>query len=242
MVSGAKHLSTTGPRRYAFESTVETLATCIRLGEFGPGQRLPAERDLAARLGVSRSTLREALDALRTAGLVATTRGRCGGTAVVPAVAQRGPACGAAGGPNGSAPSTAISDLLIFRRVLEPGVASQAACVTLDDAQRDALLKALDDALHPGEDSARRAADTRLHLALAALTGSPMLLDAVTRVHRELHRHLAEIPALRVNLQHSATQHRYLVEAVLKGDAERARLVMQEHCDATAALVRGLLA
>ena len=53
----------------AFEATVEQLATAIRLGVFADGDRLPPERELAASLGVSRATLREAIAALRQAGL-----------------------------------------------------------------------------------------------------------------------------------------------------------------------------
>jgi GntR family transcriptional repressor for pyruvate dehydrogenase complex len=61
-------------------------------------------------------------------------------------------------------------------------------------------------------------------------------------VHGQLRAYLEAIPVLRVNIQHSDTQHRHIVEAVLKGDADRARMVMAEHCDATSALLRGLLA
>src|SRR3954465_9027698 len=67
----------------AFESTVEHLAMAIRLGVFTEGERLPSERDLAERLKVGRATLREAIGALRQAGLVRTRRGRSGGTVVV---------------------------------------------------------------------------------------------------------------------------------------------------------------
>src|SRR3954454_18723152 len=67
---------------HAFESCVEQLATAIRLGVYPRGTMLPAERDLAERLQVSRATLREAMAALRQAGLVQTTRGRAGGTVV----------------------------------------------------------------------------------------------------------------------------------------------------------------
>jgi DNA-binding FadR family transcriptional regulator len=43
----------------AFEETVERLLTVIKLGMVGPGERFPAERELAAQLGISRLTLRE---------------------------------------------------------------------------------------------------------------------------------------------------------------------------------------
>jgi DNA-binding FadR family transcriptional regulator len=58
----------------------ERLVTAIALGEFEPGQRLPAERELAATLEVSRTTVREALQRLHAGGYVVTRRGRDGGT------------------------------------------------------------------------------------------------------------------------------------------------------------------
>ena len=68
--------------RTAGERIAERLVTAIALGEFVPGQRLPAERDLAAMLEVSRTTVREALQRLQAAGYVTTRRGRGGGTFV----------------------------------------------------------------------------------------------------------------------------------------------------------------
>jgi GntR family transcriptional repressor for pyruvate dehydrogenase complex len=53
---------------------------------------------------------------------------------------------------------------------------------------------------------------------------------------------LVAIPVLDVNIEHSVRQHRQILSAVLKGDATRARRVMESHCDDTAALLRGLLA
>ena len=52
----------------AFEETVERLLTVIKLGVVGPGERFPAERELAAHLGISRPTLREAIRELQQAG------------------------------------------------------------------------------------------------------------------------------------------------------------------------------
>src|SRR3984885_8723620 len=68
--------------RTAGERIAERFVTAIALGEFVPGQALPSERELAAMLEVSRTTVREALQRLHTAGYVTTRRGRGGGTFV----------------------------------------------------------------------------------------------------------------------------------------------------------------
>ena len=64
----------------AFEETVERLLTIIKLGLVAPGERFPPERELAAQLGISRLTLREAIGELHQAGYVESRRGRLGGT------------------------------------------------------------------------------------------------------------------------------------------------------------------
>ena len=46
---------------------------------------------------------------------------------------------------------------------------------------------------------------------------------------------------LRTNIEHSHDQHDALVAAILDGDADAARTTMEEHCDATSALLRGLI-
>jgi GntR family transcriptional repressor for pyruvate dehydrogenase complex len=222
----------------AFESTVELLGTAIRLGVFAEGERLPPERELAERLRVGRATLREAIGALRQAGLVTTSRGRTGGTVVV----YRGPSAVAVGALGDLARGTdEITDLLAFRRVVEPGAAHLAASAALTAEQRAWLVTALDAATASTADGGRRVADARLHLAVAALSGSAMVVEAVTQAQARLSELLAAIPVLRLNIDHSDTQHAALVSAVLAGDAEGARRVMEEHCDATAALLRGLL-
>ncbi|MGZ4201749.1 MAG: FadR/GntR family transcriptional regulator [Thermoleophilaceae bacterium] len=66
----------------AFEETVARLATAIKLGLLTPGTCLPAERDLYARMEISRSTLRQALTALGQSGHLFAVRGRSGGTFV----------------------------------------------------------------------------------------------------------------------------------------------------------------
>lgn len=64
------------------DRVVDRLVTAIAIGEFVPGERLPAERDLAAVLGVGRTTVRAALDVLLDGGLLLKQRGRTGGSFV----------------------------------------------------------------------------------------------------------------------------------------------------------------
>ncbi len=69
-----------------------------------------------------------------------------------------------------------------------------------------------------------------------------MLADAVTQVQVVVDRLLAAIPVFERNLAHSDFQHKRIVEAILAGDEKGARVAMEEHCDGTAELLRGLLA
>src|ERR687883_1784381 len=67
-----------------FEEALEQILQVVRLGLVPGGERLPAERELAERLGISRVTLREVLKVLQDQGLVEARRGRYGGTFVLP--------------------------------------------------------------------------------------------------------------------------------------------------------------
>ena len=227
---------------HAFEACVEQLATAIRLGVYPLGSPLPTERELAERLGVSRATLREAMAALRQAGLVETRRGRGGGTVVT--LRPRTPSARKAARVSAEVRADWL-DVLEYRRITEPGAAYLAALRqrdgSSDDASRDQLRIALDDVDSVGRPAEHRQADSRLHLTIAALTGSPRLVAAVTDVQRVLHEMLLAIPVLDANIAHSDRQHAAVVRAVLAGKPDRARKAMEEHCDDTAALLRGLV-
>ena len=223
---------------HAFEACVEQLATTIRLGVYPLGSTLPSERELAARLKVSRATLREAMAALRQAGLVQTTRGRGGGTVVT--LKPRTPSARAAARTSPERRRVWL-DALDFRRIVEPGAAHQAARAQLSEAARAQLEEAHRAVAEARKPAQHRQADSRFHLTLAALTGSARLVEAVTSVQAVMHEMLLAIPVLDANLAHSDHQHAALVRAVLAGKADRARTVMEEHCDDTAALLRGLV-
>jgi GntR family transcriptional repressor for pyruvate dehydrogenase complex len=223
---------------HAFEACVEQLATLIRLGVYPRGSALPSERELAERLAVSRATLREAMAALREAGLVQTTRGRGGGTVVT---MRPSTPSGRAASRRTPAMRGEWADTLEFRRIIEPGTAGLAASGQLGDKEREQLEAAHEAVATAGGPAVHRQADSRFHLTLAALTGSSRLIEAVTSIQSTMHEMLSAIPVLEANIAHSDTQHARIVSAILGGREDRARQVMQEHCDDTAALLRGLL-
>jgi DNA-binding FadR family transcriptional regulator len=224
------------PVRNAFEVTVERLAQGIRLGVLADGDRLPPERQLADTFGVSRETLREAIRALRDAGLVESRRGRGGGTFVMAPKAGRARSASQIGKDIGHS----LEDALDLRRVVEPGAAALAASRTLTADDRASLLRYLDQATHCSA-AERRLADSRLHLAIAATGGSPSVTAAVAQVQMRLDELLRAIPVIATNIAHSDVQHACIIEAILGGQADRARDEMADHLDGTAALLRGFL-
>lgn len=222
---------------HAFEACVEQLATAIRLGVYPHDTLLPAERELADQLGVSRATLREAIAALRSAGLVQTTRGRGGGTMVRRRPARR--AASARAAIRGRHED--LLDSLRFRSVVEPGAAALAAERDLDGSTRTLLEQTLAAVSEAPAGQEHRQCDSRLHLAIAAASGSRRTMAAVTQAQADLDEMLHAIPVLPVNIAHSTAQHKAIVRAILGGNARRASRVMTEHCEDTAALLRGLL-
>ncbi|CAM5571051.1 FadR family transcriptional regulator OS=Streptomyces alboniger OX=132473 GN=CP975_06225 PE=4 SV=1 [Streptomyces alboniger] len=219
-----------------FEEALEQILQVVRLGLVPGGERLPAERELAERLGISRVTLREVLKVLQDQGLVESRRGRYGGTFVLPRADV--------GGEDELRRRIAevdIEDVLRFREVLEVGAAGLCATHGLSREQADRLRGALA-ATRDAPLSDYRRLDTLLHLTVAELSGSPTLTARYAAVRASVNDLLDCIPLLVRNLEHSQRQHTALVEAVLDGDADGAREMMREHCAGTAALLRGFLA
>jgi DNA-binding FadR family transcriptional regulator len=221
-----------------FEEAVERLLQAIKLGVVVPGDRLPSERDLAARLNVSRVTLREAIHALAEAGYVESRRGRYGGTFVNEQLPKprRTPAKRLA-----RELGDGLEDALVLRSALETGAAEAAAARSLSDAEREHLCRCLTETSAATLADYRRL-DSRLHLAIAEVTGSPSLTSATADVRMRLNELLDAIPLLERNIRHSNDQHQAIVDAILADDPAAARLAMQEHLSGTAALLRAFLA
>jgi GntR family transcriptional regulator, transcriptional repressor for pyruvate dehydrogenase complex len=217
----------------AFEETVERLGTAIKLGLLAPGTRLPAERELCRRLGIARSTLRQALTALTQSGHVHATRGRGGGTFVSDPQ------------PPADPPSPEVlarwRETCDQRLAVELGVALLAAerADAEDLAALDDVHAALEDALE--DFAAYRQADIRLHVGLAEATRSPSLVSAMTEVQGAMTDLIAYIAHPPQVLASSNAQHRRLLAAVRKHDPARAVRAMTEHLHGTEHVLAGLL-
>jgi DNA-binding FadR family transcriptional regulator len=217
----------------AFEDTVARLLQTIRLGIVAPGGALPPERDLAARFSVSRDTVRVAIRELADAGYLVSKRGRYGGTFVTDAVpVERG----------NVAPldPAEIEDVLGLREILELGAARAAAERALTAAERDLLWTRQRDAAAASEADYRRL-DSRLHLTIGELVGTPSLVSLLADNRTRVNEMLERIPMLSTNVAHTNQQHEAIVVAILTGDAEGAAVAMREHLDASAALLRAFL-
>ena len=217
----------------AFEETVDRLGTAIKLGLLAPGERLPAERELCAMLGIARSTLRQALTALGQSGHLHAVRGRGGGTFVVDRP------------PGVERPSAELladwRDVCDVRLATEVGVALLAAERATEDqlAALDGLVEEMDDVV--GDFAAYRQADIRFHIGLAETTGSPRLVTAMTEAQSamtDLIHFIAHPPEV---LEHANAQHLKLLSFLRARDTTHAVDLMREHVHGTEHVLAGLL-
>ncbi len=225
----------------AYESTVERLLNTIRLGVLEPGGQLPPERELASRLGVSRDTVRDAISSLVDAGYLVVRRGRYGGTFLVDSLPSAPTDSADSARSSASANETELDDVLILREILEAGAARAAADRSLSAGERELLWLTLEETRSASEADHRRL-DSRLHLTIAELSGSPSLLSAVARSRAQVNELLDRIPLLPPNIAHSNAQHTDIVMAILAGRSVDAESAMRAHVQGSAALLRGFLA
>jgi GntR family transcriptional regulator, transcriptional repressor for pyruvate dehydrogenase complex len=216
-----------------FEETVERLGTAIRLGLLLPASRLPPERDLADRLRISRSTLRQALTTLVQSGHLVSVRGRSGGTFV----AERPPLG-----------QDVAADVLGegARAVLDYRVAVESGAVVLaaeragsDDLDRLVPLTQRMESATEFEDYRR--ADVRFHIGIAEATGSARLVAAMTEVQGQMSDLIARIAHPSEVLTSSNQQHRRLIELLRRRDTGAAVRLARRHIEGTEHILAGLL-
>lgn len=217
----------------AFEETVDRLGRAIRLGLLPPGSQLPAERDLCSRLGIARSTLRQALIALTESGLLHAVRGRGGGTFVTDPL------------PPAAAPDDETiagwREACDGRLAVEFGVIALAAdrAGANELAKLAELVERMDDLLDDYD--SYRQADVMFHIGLAEATGSARLVARMTEAQGEMTALIAHIPHPREVLEHANEQHAELLAALRERDSARAIEVVSEHLHGTEHVLAVLL-
>jgi DNA-binding FadR family transcriptional regulator len=214
------------PRRL-YRQIAEQLRTLMSSGEFAPGSRLPAERDLAKQLGVSRPSVREALIALEVEGWVEV---RTGSGVYVLDRSSRGDA-----GVKVPASEWGPLELIRARRVIEGEIASLAA--TQASRKHIAALGAAIDFMQQDTDRgvAPLAGDRAFHTAVAEACDNVVLLETVQTfwdarhgpLFERLGDHFESVPSWRMAI----AEHRAVLDAIEAHDAPAARTAMQQHMD-----------
>ena len=215
-----------------FEETVERLGTAIRLGLLAPGSRLPAERDLANELRISRSTLRQALTTLTQSGHLISVRGRSGGTFVCdePPLAELAE----------ELLGDEAWEVLEMRVAIESGAAVLAA-ERADSEDLDRLDELVARMSAAGDFEDYRRADMRFHIGIAEAARSPRLVSAMTEVQGQMSELIALIAHPEQVLTRSNEQHRRIVALLRRGDVGRSVRLLREHIEGTEHILAGLL-
>ncbi|SDT09897.1 transcriptional regulator, GntR family [Friedmanniella luteola] len=218
------------------DDAITRIRHMILTGELAPGDKLPPESELAAELGLSRTSLREAVRALTLLGVIDTRQGDAS------YITSLGPELllNALGLAMDLQREDTMADLVGVRRVLEPAATALAAArVTADDI---AHLRGL---IRPGltEDRAREAVelDWEFHHEIALSSGNELLvalLDGLTAptVRMRTWRGLT-VPGA---LDRTLAEHEAIVDALEAGDPELARAAATVHVAGVEAWVRAL--
>lgn len=199
-------------------------------GELKPGDKLPSAKALADRFGVGRSTIREALSALKAMGLIDV---RQGGASTVLTVPTTGLA-------SLRVNRQTILDLLEARQSFEISNAGLAAKKRTDedlDAFRRILADmeaALDGSGSPDMEAEGERTDLAFHRQLAAATHNSVLLTLFEAVSSQMELAIretrrAELYANRAVADRLLQEHAAIFEAVARGDAAAAEHAMREH-------------
>ncbi|WP_407572415.1 FadR/GntR family transcriptional regulator [Deinococcus altitudinis] len=205
------------------DQVADELQDWFRSGELTPGMRLPPERELAARFGVSRTSLRDALRRLELLGYLDARQGD--GTYV------RVPGAEAVSQPFRSLVNTLpqnAADLLEFRMLLEPEVAALAAAHLTPESRLE-LTRSLERQRALPDLSPRLSReDTLFHDALARAAGNTVVLRVLETLRDLLHDVRAvALPA--AGAGRTVTEHQQIIQAVLALDQDGARQAMREH-------------
>lgn len=204
-----------------FHSIAAKILKLIDAGEFPPGSRLPGERDLAERFGVSRVTVREAEIALDAQGRIEIKQGS--GVYV-----RKRPANAANNFPDVSA-----FDLTAARVVIESEAAALAASRASDEdlVELDAIIAAMCDPA--ASDGSASEADRLFHLTIARISGNPVVEYCISQIW-QMRAELPRVQEVYARVCHDDTgtrndEHMAVLTALKERDPAAARSAMRHH-------------
>lgn len=203
-----------------YQSIAAELLRLIKSGELPPGSRLPGERDLAERFGVSRVTVREAEIALEAQGWLSIRTGS--GVYVRPRVDALG-----------ALPDVTAFDVTAARAVIEVETAALAAARITDDeiAELSELLAVMAD--EGASDEEAQTADRAFHLAIARVCGNPVVEHCVQVIWR-MRDELPKVTQAYARVCHHdaadrSREHGAVLDALRSRDPSAAREAMRTH-------------
>lgn len=206
-----------------YEEIAERLRDLIAARRLAPGDRLPSERDLARLLGVSRTSVRQALAALRTIGLIDVRQGE-GAYLMRPA--------------DEVVATLAVEVLHVeadhpmvweAREAIEVHAARLAAtrATAQDVAAMHRALATMAASIDGGGEGTE--GDAALHRAIVAAAHNPLLTQLFTSLHEAVDRTSAASLSIPGRPPESLRAHRAIVEAIGDGDPDRAASEMTSH-------------
>jgi DNA-binding FadR family transcriptional regulator len=211
----------------AHEHILEALRGQIADGTLGVGDRLPAERDLAARFGVSRTSVREAIRVLEVMGIVSVRRGAEHGVTLR---REPGNAFSTIVGLLVGLDHVSVHDVIEFRVIVESG-AARALAANGDADALGPLLDRMEDPDLPQPEF--HALDAAFHVALVRAAGNALLNlveDAVDGLLRKLVLDVATLDwdwaDVRPRLER---EHRAIEGAIAARNGDRAAVLVSEH-------------
>lgn len=204
------------------------LRALVLSGELQPGTRLPTEQQLAAQFGVSRATIREALNAMSTEGMIRSKKGVKGGNFVVtPSPGVIGDKLASGVALLSRSNDIRLEDLLEVREMLEVPASAFAAIRRTDEdlIELRAAIPGEPGDLSLGEQFSHNRAFHQIlvgcaHNMLLEISARPIYI-LQTRLHREV---LGGEFHTTINVHH-----RMIADAIADRDADRARELMREH-------------
>jgi DNA-binding FadR family transcriptional regulator len=217
-MAGEKHRS---------QEVAEHIKALIRGETIKPGEKLPNEIELCKTFSVSRPTVREAMKALSSQGIIEIRRGKGTFVTQVPGIAQD---------PLGLdfvlSPDLRLS-LIEARRILEPGVAKLAAQNASDDNIDKILASVRDMEAIVYQHKVGINVELDFHRSIAEATKNPVIMRLVPIIVGSIIKTYSDAPRTSEDHRHALEEHILIYEAIAARNPNSAFKAMQDHLDAS---------